>query len=69
MKRQLSHLYKSVLPGLCLPLANNLVFFTTPDLLWDPPLGAHAPLSQDGFQKVKASGSKIHYALALFSDF
>ena len=50
VKRQLSHLYKSVLPGLCLPLVNNLVSFTTPDLPWDPALGVHAPLSQDGFQ-------------------
>ena len=39
VKRQLSHLYKSVHLGLCLPLANNLVSFTTPDLSWDPPLG------------------------------
>ena len=30
--------------------ANYLVPFSTPDLPWDPPLGAHAPLSQDGSQ-------------------
>ena len=27
---------------------NYLVPFPTPDLPWDPPLGAHSPLSQDG---------------------
>ena len=29
---------------------NYLVPFPTPDLPWDPPLGAHSPLSQDGSQ-------------------
>ena len=46
----LRHLYRSVLPGLCLLLANYLVSFSTPDLPWDPSLGAHALLSQDGSQ-------------------
>ena len=46
----LHHLYRSVLPGLCLLLANYLVSFSTPDLPWDPSLGAHALLSQDGSQ-------------------
>ena len=41
---------KSVLLGLCLPLTNYLVSFSTPELPWDPLLGAHAPLSQDGSQ-------------------
>ena len=35
------------LPSLCLPLANYLVSFATPDLPWDPPLGTHAPLGQN----------------------
>ena len=46
--KRLSHLYRSVLLGLCLLLANYLVPFSTPELPWDPLLGAHAPLSQDG---------------------
>ena len=29
IKRQLSHLYRSLLPGLCLPLADYLFFFYT----------------------------------------
>ena len=48
VKRQLSQLHRSVLLGLCLPLANYLVPFSTPNLPWDTPLGVHAPLSQDG---------------------
>ena len=48
--KRLSHLYRSVLLGLCLLLANYLVSFSTPELPWDPFLGAHAPLSQDGSQ-------------------
>ena len=30
-------MYRAVLLGLCLPLANNLVSFSTPDLPGDPP--------------------------------
>ena len=37
IKRWLNRLYRSVLPGLCLHLANYLVSFSTPDLPWDPP--------------------------------
>ena len=47
VKRWLSHLYRAVL---CLSLANYLFSFSTPDLSWDPPLGVHTPLSQDGSQ-------------------
>ena len=43
-----SHFYKAVLPGFCLPLANYLVYLSTPDLPWGPSLGAHTPISQDG---------------------
>ena len=32
VKRQSNHLYRTVLLGLCLPLANYLVSFSTPDL-------------------------------------
>ena len=48
VQRQLSHLHRSVLLGLCLRSANTLVPFSTPNLHWDTPLGVHAPLSQDG---------------------
>ena len=50
MKRQLSRLYRSVLLGLCFPLANYLVSLPTHDLPWGPLLGAHTHtvLSQDG---------------------
>ena len=37
-----SHLYRTVLPGLCLPLANYLVSFFTPDWSMDPPKDACA---------------------------
>ena len=47
-KGQASHFYRAVLPGLCLPLANYLAYFSTPDLPWGPFLGAHTPISQDG---------------------
>ena len=43
----LSHLYGSVLPGLCSPSAKYPVSFSTPDLSWDPSQAAHASLSQD----------------------
>ena len=48
IRRQLSHLCRAGLPGLCLSLTNFLVSFSTPDLSWDPSLGTHTPLSQDG---------------------
>ena len=32
VKNRLNHLYRAVLPGLCLPLANYLVSFSTPAL-------------------------------------
>ena len=38
-KRGSCHLYRSVLPGLCLPSGQLSGFFSTPDLPWDPPLG------------------------------
>ena len=64
VKWQLSHLYRAVLPGLCLPLANYLVSFFTPDLPWDTPLGFTHPSAQMDL-KVKVSGrSKTHYGLA-----
>ena len=68
VKRRLSHLYRAVLPGLCLPLANYLVSFFTPDLLWDTPLGfTHSSAKMD--LKVKVSGrSKTYYGLALSLD-
>ena len=65
VKRQVSHSYRSVLLGLCPPIANCLVPFPTPDLPWDPPLGVHAALSQMDLE-VKASGRYMtHYGLAL----
>ena len=36
VKRRLSCLHRSVLPGLCLPLAQYLIPFSTPGLPWDP---------------------------------
>ena len=51
VKRRLSHLYRTVLLGLCLPLANYPVSFSTPDLPWYTLLWVHAPLSQDGYQR------------------
>ena len=49
VKKWLSLLYSSVLLGLCLPLANDLVSFSTPDLPWDTPLGMYTPVSQYGY--------------------
>ena len=49
VKRWVSHLYRSVLTGLCLPLANYLVSFSTSDLPWDPLLDVCTPLNQDRF--------------------
>ena len=31
-KKWLTNLYRAVLLGLCLPLANSLIYFSTPDL-------------------------------------
>ena len=49
-KKQLSHLYRTVLLGLCLPLVNYLVSFSTLDLPWDLPQHACTTSFQDGFQ-------------------
>ena len=48
IKRWLSHSYRSVLLGLCLPSGqvSGFFFHTWPTLVH--PAGAHAPLSQDG---------------------
>ena len=48
--KELSHLHRSVLLGLCLLQANYLVSSSTPDLPGTLPWGAHAPLRQDGSQ-------------------
>ena len=50
VKRRLNHLYRAGLPGLCLPLANYLVSFSTPALPLDTPQQACATFFQDGFQ-------------------
>ena len=68
MKRQLSHLYRSVLLGLCLPLANYLVSLPTHDLPWGPPLGAytHSPQPRWILKWRLLGGTRlIHYGLAL----
>ena len=44
-KEQLNHLYRTVRSGLCLPLANYLVF-SSPDLPWDPPQHACTTFSK-----------------------
>ena len=43
--KRLSHLYRSALLGLCLPLGQLSIWFLFP---WDPLLGVHAPLCQEG---------------------
>ena len=67
VKRRLSHVYKSVLQGLCLLPVIRLLFLHMTYcgiLLW-----GHMPLNQDGSQ-VKASGrSKTHYSPLLSPDF
>lgn len=64
IKRPLSHLYRSLLPGLCLPLADYLFFLY---ILWEP--GCAHTSHPDGFE-VKAPGrSKACYGLALSPDF
>ena len=61
VKRRLSCLHRSVLPGLCLPLAQYLIPFSTPGLPW---VRTHRSAKMD--LKVEASGrSKNHYGLAL----
>ena len=47
VKRWLSHLYRAVLPGLCLSFG-QIIWFLLPDLPWDTLLGVHAPLSHSG---------------------
>ena len=49
-KRQLSHLYRTGLFGLCLRLASYPVSFLTPDLPKDPPQHAGTTLFQDACQ-------------------
>ena len=46
----LNHLYRTVLPGLCLPLANYLGLILTPDWTQHTPQYACASLDKDGFQ-------------------
>ena len=48
-KRLLSHLYKAVLPGLCLPSGQSSVSFFTPDLPCNSPLGDTDGSWSDGF--------------------
>ena len=46
-----SHLYQSFrafFRVFVFPQANYLVSYPMPDRPWDPPLGAHSPLRQDG---------------------
>ena len=62
VKRRLSHLYRAVLPGLCLPLANYLVSFFTPDLPYNPPQHICIALFQEGFQPRGLRGP-LHYLL------
>ena len=73
VKRRLNHLYRTVLLGLCLPLANYLVSFSTLNLPWYTSLGVHGPPPPPSAKmdiKGKVSGkSKTHYGLALFPDF
>ena len=69
VKTWLSHLYKAVLVGLCLPSGQISGFFFTPDLPWDPNLDAHAPLSQDGSQSEGFWEEQDSYDLALSPDF
>ena len=67
VKRWLSHLYRAVLPRLCLSFG-PIIRFLLPDLPWDTPLG-DAPLSHDGLE-VKASGkSNTHHGLVLSPEF
>ena len=69
VKKWLSLLYSSVLLGLCLPLANDLVSFSTPDLPWDTPLGMYTPLSQYGYRNEGFWEEQTYYGLALSLDF
>ena len=48
---------------------NYLVPFPTPDLPWDPPLGAHSPLSQDGSRSEGFWEEQDSYGLVLPLDF
>jgi len=65
VKRQLSQLHRSVLLGLCLPLANYLVPFSTPNLPWTLPWVCMLPSAKMDLE-VKASGRyKTHYGLEL----
>ena len=49
-RADLNHLYRTVLLGLCLPLANCPVLILTPDWTQDPPQRACASFDKDGFQ-------------------
>ena len=62
VKKWLSLLYSSALLGLCLPLANDLVSFSIPDLSWDTPLGMYTPFSQYGYQNEGFWEEQTHYA-------
>ena len=64
VKRQLSHLHRSLLPAVVFLQANYLVSFPTSD-----PLGMHRHLLTKMDLKVKASGrSTPPYGLALSLD-
>ena len=68
VKRQLSHLYRS-LTSRSLSTLSRLPGFFFLYLTYSGNLGVHTPLSQDGFE-VKAPGrSKTCYGLVLFPDF
>ena len=49
--------------------ASYLVSFPTPDLPWEPPLGAHLPLSQDGSQSEASWEEQDSYGLAFSLEF
>ena len=64
VKRRLSCLHRSVLPGLCLPLAQYLIPFSTPGLPWAPYPGC-ARTAQPRWISKWSGRSKNHYGLAL----
>ena len=67
LRGHLIHLYRTVLLGLCFPLANYLVLFLTPDQTPDPPQYVCTSFGKDGFQsKGFWDGIGTHYGLAPF---
>ena len=49
--------------------ANYLASFSIPDLPWDPPLGVHTPLSQDGSRSQGLWHKQASCGLELSPDF